>query len=261
MKNFLSRLLMGAGILLVILLIIFSKSRLLLFLGTEIITLICLEEIYYALDPDRTSPYHIWGQALNFFANFTAFLSNLSLYLGVWTLAILILFILSIFRPHDALKNLTEVLFASIYISFLFCFVYFFPKERQTYLLFIFFIAWGTDSFAYLVGSQIGRTPLTQISPHKTLEGSIGGMVGAIVLCGIGSFFYSDLRLMPMLLIGAFGSIIAQLGDVFASSLKRRTGIKDFSHILRSHGGFLDRFDSVIFTIPYLWIIFFFYLF
>ncbi|WP_019134352.1 phosphatidate cytidylyltransferase [Kallipyga massiliensis] len=261
MKNFLSRLAVGAGILLFILLMIFSANRLVLFIGMEIITFICLEEVFHALDPKRSSPFRIWGQVLNLFANVTAFLSNLYLYMAVWALAIVLLFILSIFRIQKGLKDIMEVLFSTIYISFLFCFVYFFPNDRQTYLFFIFLIAWGTDSFAYLVGSWIGRTPLTRISPHKTWEGSIGGMVGAMALCGIGSFFYQGLSLIPMLVIGAIGSIIAQLGDIFASSLKRKTGIKDFSHILRSHGGFLDRFDSVVFTIPYIWLIFVFYIF
>lgn len=261
MKNFLSRLITGAGILVAILVIIFSESRLLLFLGTELITLICLEELFHAFYPHHLSRYWIWGQLLNFFANFSAYLFNIQLYLAVWTLAVVLLFILSIFQPHKSLQNLMQILFSVIYITFLFCFVYFFPRDRQDYLLFIILIAWGSDTFAYLVGSQLGRTPVTEISPNKTWEGCIGGVVGAILLCSLATLYFKDLSALTMVIVGAFGSVLAQLGDVFASSLKRRSGIKDFSHILRSHGGFLDRFDSVIFTIPYVWAVFVLYLF
>lgn len=254
MKNLLSRSATGLLILLLSLVVIFSRSRLLLFVGVLGVTTICLEEVFHAFYPYQATRYRYWGLALNLFANLAGYLSSLHLFLGVWAAALLLLFAASTFQPHKSLQHLMQVLFAVNYITLLFCFVYLFPRDKQTYLFLGILIAWGTDSCAYLIGSLFGKTHFTEISPHKTLEGCAGGVVGALVLCGLAQPFFSAISLPAMLLLAAIGSVVAQWGDVFASSLKRRSGIKDFSHILRSHGGFVDRFDSLIFTIPYLWI-------
>ncbi|MBO9618653.1 MAG: phosphatidate cytidylyltransferase [Niabella sp.] len=111
---------------------------------------------------------------------------------------------------------------------------------------------WINDTCAYLVGSMIGKTPFSKISPKKTLEGTIGGMllcVAAITL--ILQYWF----LWPVLLgIAVIAAIAGTAGDLLESKLKRMAGVKDSGHIMPGHGGFLDRFDSLLVAIPFVWI-------
>ena len=110
----------------------------------------------------------------------------------------------------------------------------------------------ANDIGAYFVGSAIGRTPLrSSISPHKTIEGLIGGTIATfclIVVFGMRSDTWNQMS--EWLLLAAVISIAAPLGDLFESSLKRSLGVKDFGTLLKGHGGVLDRFDGVLFTLP-----------
>lgn len=119
----------------------------------------------------------------------------------------------------------------------------------------IFTIAFSTDISAMLVGHHFGKHKLTKISPNKTIEGSLGGIVGALIACCIWEMF-AQTAIYPaaIALMAVVGSISAQAGDLFASYIKRKCGIKDYSNLLPGHGGFLDRFDSVSFTSFTLWV-------
>jgi phosphatidate cytidylyltransferase len=126
-------------------------------------------------------------------------------------------------------------------------------------MLLIFICAWSTDTCAYFAGRAFGKHKLIpHVSPNKTVEGSIGGIIGAIVICTAYWFIASKLGKAPMLdwkwciVYGAFGGALSQVGDLVASSIKRDTGIKDFGWIFPGHGGFMDRFDSVMFIAPIL---------
>ena len=116
--------------------------------------------------------------------------------------------------------------------------------------------AWGTDTFAYYIGRKFGKHKLTKVSPNKSVEGSIGGIVGAVILflCyTIAVNHYTDLAL-PYVYIGILGvifSILGQFGDLAASSIKRYLEIKDFGELIPGHGGILDRIDSIIFIAPF----------
>ena len=112
-------------------------------------------------------------------------------------------------------------------------------------------IAMGTDTFAYLTGLLIGRTPLApSISPKKTIEGSIGGSVIAVCLVVGAGFLYRRyagiyIPIAHLIIIGLLGSLAGQIGDLFASKIKRACGIKDFGQIIPGHGGIMDRIDSI----------------
>lgn len=120
----------------------------------------------------------------------------------------------------------------------------------------IFITAWGSDTGAYFTGSAIGKHKLApKLSPHKTIEGAIGGVVLSTVLCIIYGFCImkltnTDISILNFALIGIAGSIVGQLGDLGASAIKRYTGIKDYGNLFPGHGGVLDRFDSILFTAP-----------
>ncbi|HMP94516.1 MAG TPA: phosphatidate cytidylyltransferase, partial [Phnomibacter sp.] len=114
---------------------------------------------------------------------------------------------------------------------------------------------WINDTMAYLVGSFIGKTPLSPISPKKTWEGTIGGIVLAVALVsGLGWAIW-QLPPAPLVGISLTAAITGTLGDLFESKLKRRAGVKDSGQILPGHGGFLDRFDSLLFATPAVWLI------
>ena len=114
------------------------------------------------------------------------------------------------------------------------------------------------DIGAFFAGSSIGRTPLTSVSPNKTVEGLIGGaaasLVSGVVFFGMLGLFEpwetADIGITGALLIGLVGAIMAPLGDLGESLIKRDLGIKDMGSVLPGHGGFLDRFDALLFVLP-----------
>lgn len=137
-------------------------------------------------------------------------------------------------------------------------------REVSDYLYLLVFIgAWTSDTFAYLCGRLFGKHKLIpEVSPKKTVEGSIGGMIFAgvaFVIYGIiiAKFFdtTADPNYIVMAAAGIVTSIISQIGDLAASVIKRRFDIKDYGWIFPGHGGVLDRFDSVLLTAPVLYII------
>lgn len=118
----------------------------------------------------------------------------------------------------------------------------------------VFLASFGSDIFAYFVGCAIGKHKLCpNISPKKTVEGAIGGIIGSMLLCSAFGYFVCPQYLIHTIIIGFVGSFFAMAGDLIASIFKRKMGIKDYGAIIPGHGGFLDRFDSVIFVAPFVY--------
>lgn len=118
---------------------------------------------------------------------------------------------------------------------------------------------WINDTMAYIVGSIIGKTPLSKISPKKTWEGTIGGIILCVACTGlILSFGYFQAIEISVIKLIAFISLIAAItgtfGDLLESKLKRMAGVKDSGNIMPGHGGFLDRFDSLLLAVPFVWV-------
>ena len=124
------------------------------------------------------------------------------------------------------------------------------------------FAAWGSDTTAYIVGKtfKLGKHKFSKVSPNKSIEGCIAGVLGAVILlliftvC-IDKFSEFEISYVKVLIVSAILSIIGQFGDFAASSIKRFTGIKDFSNLIPGHGGLLDRIDSLIFIAPFAYIL------
>lgn len=133
--------------------------------------------------------------------------------------------------------------------------------DGLTILLFGLFIVWATDIGAYLVGRQFGKNKLAPaISPNKTLEGSVGGIISALVVALIFLMFVNSQAVfgyngIVMLLMTIVLSMVGQLGDLVESAYKRHYGVKDSGKILPGHGGILDRFDSLLFVFPVMHIL------
>lgn len=121
--------------------------------------------------------------------------------------------------------------------------------------------AFATDVFAYLIGRKFGKNKLCpDISPNKTVEGSIGGLIGTIIVTItytliINYIFKTNYNIYYSVLVGIISSIAGQLGDLTASAIKRYTKIKDFGKLIPGHGGILDRFDSIIFVMPVIYLL------
>jgi phosphatidate cytidylyltransferase len=122
-------------------------------------------------------------------------------------------------------------------------------------VLFLFLIVWGCDSFAYYTGKNLGKHKLApRVSPNKTWEGTIGGLVGATLIGAAGGTWWLAPKLGPVYgaLAGALASTAGQVGDLVESMWKRGAGVKDSGTFLPGHGGFYDRVDSLLFAGPVL---------
>ena len=159
----------------------------------------------------------------------------------------------------------TEQVFASIlgllYLPMMLSYIYQIRiAEDGLYSLWLIFIcSWGCDTCAYCVGMLFGKRKLAPVlSPKKSIEGAIGGVVGAALLGAIYGVAVSGQVVMKntpvyFAIICAVGAVISQFGDLIASGIKRQHGIKDYGKLIPGHGGILDRFDSVIFTAPMIY--------
>ncbi len=177
------------------------------------------------------------------------------------------------FKAEMELKDLLATIFSLIYpmalVSLAFALSREFPCGGTFAISFAIFLPVFSDTFAYLVGSTLGKRKLCpSISPKKTVAGAIGGLVGS-VLCAVTFFLLFDLyavipvgyvsfsdsvavRAVVFVVLGIVGGVLAEIGDLAASRIKRTMNIKDFGNIFPGHGGVLDRLDSIMFTLVML---------
>lgn len=113
---------------------------------------------------------------------------------------------------------------------------------------------WINDTMAYIVGSLIGKTPLTSISPKKTWEGTIGGALLSITTITILGYIFLKADIWQLIIISAIACVAGIFGDLFESKLKRMANVKDSGNIMPGHGGFLDRFDSLLVATIFVWL-------
>ncbi|SJZ32148.1 phosphatidate cytidylyltransferase [Sediminibacterium ginsengisoli] len=114
---------------------------------------------------------------------------------------------------------------------------------------------WINDTMAYIVGSFIGKTPFSPISPKKTWEGTAGGAILAVIAVACAGHFIYGYDTKLLLMISAICAVMGTLGDLLESKLKRMAGVKDSGSIMPGHGGFLDRFDSLLLATPFVWLL------
>lgn len=117
---------------------------------------------------------------------------------------------------------------------------------------------WINDTMAYLVGSFLGKTPLSPVSPKKTWEGTIGGGLLAVLVVVLVGYYALHFPIKPLLLISLTAAVAGTFGDLFESKLKRLAHVKDSGSIMPGHGGFLDRFDSLLLATTVLWLVLYF---
>ena len=140
-------------------------------------------------------------------------------------------------------------------------YTFFGMKNGNILIWYVIFAAWGTDIFAYFTGKAIGKHKFSKISPKKSIEGCIGGTIGAVVAIVIYTYVintYLGMNVSYIYIIGCsiILSLVGQIGDFAASSIKRFVDIKDYSNLIPGHGGMLDRIDSLIFLAPFAYALF-----
>ncbi len=163
-----------------------------------------------------------------------------------YTLTILVLFVLKTdFKLIDVSLNILS----TIYII---GFIFHISLLNGNILIWLIFItAWSTDTFAYFTGIYLGKRKLCpNLSPNKTIEGAIGGIIGSLLVTLVFIKLFNTDNILKLSFLSILCSIISQIGDLTASKIKRITGIKDYGNIIPGHGGILDRFDSILFTSP-----------
>lgn len=235
-----------------VLLYIIWQGGLILNLAALIITIIGLFEFYNAFHNKKIYPI-----------NWIGYVATLLYYIGIFNELSMVYFsfvlfvmlfaslMVHLFSSKERLYSLAVTWFGLLYVTFSLSHILMLNKvDNNFFIWYVFIIAWGSDTFAYLVGKWIGKRKLTDISPNKTVEGSLGGVIGAVLLSYIYAFIFKVDFAMIAIFLGLFGSVISQSGDLIASKIKRIVGIKDFGNLFPGHGGVMDRFDSIILSAP-----------
>ena len=167
----------------------------------------------------------------------------------------MIMFVYVFTYPAYQAVQVMPALFGIVYVAVMLSFIYLTRclPGGKFHVWLIFLCSWGCDTCAYCVGMLIGKHKMAPVlSPKKSVEGAVGGVVGAALL----GIIYAAVTKGPIVeyaVICAVGALISMVGDLAASAIKRNQGIKDYGKLIPGHGGILDRFDSVIFTAPVIY--------
>ena len=238
---------------------------------TFIFGIISTKEFNKLTDQSGVGYYIAFSIIYTYFA-LTEFYLNSNLQLNSWfndlkdTLLIFSIFVsLFLLRDLFSSKNLPGILVKKyfrfiFYITSSFVFIYLIANFKGFYepsiILGCFILIWVNYSFAYIVGKSFGKQKLFySISPHKTVEGFLGGLLFCCISASIVSRYIDETLTTPnFLIIAIIVSVFGTLGDLIESKLKRESNVKDSGKIIPGHGGILDRLDSIIFASPYIYL-------
>ena len=258
---FKTRLISGIILVALALVIIISGGYVTLFslLG---ISLVGMFELYRVFQLEKTPLAYIsYIMAVIFYISelFGGFIDPLAL---VMLFLILLMFAYVFTYPKYKAKDVMAIFFGMFYVAVMLSYVYQIRVlESGVYLAFLIFIcSWGCDTCAYCVGKTFGKHKMAPVlSPKKSIEGGIGGVLGAALLGAIYAIAINKFApganadALQYALICGVGGMISQVGDLAASAIKRNHDIKDYGKLIPGHGGILDRFDSVIITAPIIY--------
>jgi phosphatidate cytidylyltransferase len=234
-----------------------------------------MKEFYSMARTRGFSPYSIMGGICSIAICVLAWVGNPVAMLYAIATSIIIIFTFAMSRnERDAMANIAVTVFGILYVGWLCSYIIllrqlpFAPADENIsfggagYVIMLLILLWLGDSGAYFAGTGWGRHKLMPaISPNKTVEGSVGGiiitLIGALLIRDMGRILemfrvslFPDFGYVGYLLIGAGVAIAGQIGDLCESYIKRDAGIKDTGNLIPGHGGFLDRFDSLLFAAP-----------
>lgn len=243
---------------------IIFKGGILLKFGTIFVSILGMYEFYRVVFKKMNFIHYLWFLFAIIYIILlkTAFFNFIDL---IFVIFLFVSLVYMVFKHKNiCIKDISVVFFGFFYIAGMFSTIYLIRNFNDgKFTVWVpFLAAWGSDIGAYFVGKTFGKHQLSPLlSPKKTLEGALGGILFSVLLCGIyGLFIYNFSAAYQKLcqnevnsilifsIIGFIGSVFAQLGDLTASSIKRQFNVKDYGKFMPGHGGILDRFDSLIFT-------------
>ena len=237
-------------------------------LALFIVSAIGLFEFYRATGVKKTEPKINALEVVGFCGMLVYYVVLISpaaeqfLLLTLISLPILLMFVYVFSFPKHTAGEVMAAFFGIVYVPVMLSFIY---MTRMLpyghYIVWLIFISsWINDTCAYCTGMLIGKHKLApRLSPKKSIEGSVGGVIGAAIVAGLFAYFVVEQAVTnqvitwSFVLIGAVGAVVAQIGDLAASAIKRNYDLKDYGKLIPGHGGILDRFDSVIFTAPMIY--------
>lgn len=235
----------------IVLILFVTKGSVFLSTGVFIISIIGLREFYLALKEIDINPLYYIGYFSTFLMYISNFYPNVDLRFILFFI-ILTSLVIYLFSKSIKLVDLGSTFLGILYIPFLFSFINLLNGSKYIWLIFI--ISFGTDTFAYLGGKYFGKRKLwPEISPKKTIEGSISGILGSLFSTILFAIYIKDNSILLLAVLSIFVSIFSQIGDLIASKIKRTVNIKDYGYIMPGHGGILDRFDSIILGAPLIY--------
>lgn len=255
---FKTRLMSGIVLVAIALLVIITGGNLLLGVMAAV-SLIGMFELYRVFDVHKSVAGVVgYLAALLYYASFLVdFLpDSMVLYLG-FLIVLLAVYVFSYPKYKD--DQVMAVFFGFFYVATMLSFIY---QTRMLsageYIVWLIFLcSWGSDTCAYCVGMLFGKHKMSPLlSPKKSVEGAVGGVVGAALLTALYCYIFKaqmDIQVSEVWLlagVSAVGALISMVGDLAASAIKRNYDIKDYGKLIPGHGGILDRFDSVIITAP-----------
>lgn len=228
-----------------------------------VICMFTLLEFYKLTGLDGMLPLKFWGTFTGMFFFTLTFLVEQQLlparyYFLVFPIAAGAFFI-KLYRKSDA-KPFTSIaytflgiFYVAVPFSLLHVVVYINDFYSYEIVLGLLFIIWASDTGAYFAGTKFGKTKLFErVSPKKSWEGSIGGTLTALLMAFAISFFYEDLQPWEWLVLALIAVVTATYGDLVESLFKRSIAIKDSGSSIPGHGGFLDRFDGLLLSVPFI---------
>ncbi len=234
-----------------------------------IVTLICMYE-YFHVVKEICNPIKWLGYLSTVLVFLAAFLETSQMFMVmIYSVPVILLILFLHIILTDMRITFKDVAFTFLGIFYITYFLLFLSlttglKNGRAYLGYALAVAWGTDVFAFAIGMKFGKHHYSKVSPKKSIEGCIGGIFGAVIMSLIfvygATYFTTFEPIQDKLYLYTAGfavilSIISQIGDFAASSIKRYANIKDYGNLLPGHGGMLDRVDSVIFVAPFVYML------
>ncbi|MFA7660292.1 MAG: phosphatidate cytidylyltransferase [Anaerovoracaceae bacterium] len=246
---------LSSVILLPLLVVLYYRGPL-LWAACLLIAVVGVSEFYRGFEVLKIRPNHWigWISAVALYA-LAVFGEGLHMYM-LWFFAVVAASLLYLFKIEERqLADGMATVMGVFYVVFFSFHVVLIDRTGMGNMIWLVILtAFGTDVMAYFTGYFLGKHKLCpKISPKKTIEGAIGGIAGSVILCFVFGYLLSEESMIHFIFIGFFGSIVAQAGDLTASVFKRKMGIKDYGNLIPGHGGILDRFDSVLFTAPFVY--------
>ena len=250
---FTTRLISGI-VLVIIAAFLLVEGSTVLYFGSLAISLIGLYELYRVMKIEKSAPGYVGYAAVVAYYWIMGSREQYVTFLAIVSLMILMTIYVVTF-PKYGTEQITVAFFGIFYVGIMFSYLY---QVREMpdgkYLVWLILLSsWGCDTCAYCVGMLIGKHKMAPVlSPKKSIEGAVGGVVGAALL-GVIYAAATQGKMAEYALICAVGALISMVGDLAASAIKRNQNIKDYGKLIPGHGGILDRFDSVIITAPVIY--------